>query len=253
MKSNFLNPIAAAGLLMMLGTVGTNAADILTFASPWEFLVHKDAGNNQIDPATEDADFYDTWYLPTGNPGYNGPAFSPPTAGPFGYGTIDYFTNNGITPSSLGAVPTSGTRGTAYFKTTFDLGANALSDVGLEILSDDGFILFLDGNLVTPYATYNMDVLSTQWNAFAHDFQDINGINMESQTFSFGSAFGTPLADIGPGVHTLAMSVHQANAGSSDLGLAFRLSGTLTPVPEPAATGTALLVLAAALRRRRRA
>jgi MYXO-CTERM domain-containing protein len=252
MRRNLSTFLTAATLLGTAAIQSSRAADVLTFTSPWQFLLYTDAGNNQIDPASVDPDFYDTWYLPSTNPTYNGPAFSAPTPGPFAYAAIDYFNNNGLVPSSLGNVPNSGTRGTAYFKTEFDVGANTLTNVQLEYLADDGFILFLDGNVVTPYATYNMDFISTQWNQLAHGATDVFGLGTEAQLSYQGSTFGFPLADIGPGHHTLALSLHEAAVDSSDLGLAFHLSGDLVPVPEPTSAATGLLALGALAFRRRR-
>lgn len=252
MRPNFSLSLISAGLFSLVAISSSKAADIITFSTPWRFLLYEDAASNQIDPASVDPDFYDTWYLPATNPAYNGPVFSALTPGPFAFGVIDYFTNNALVPSSLGAVPTTGTRGTTYLKTEIDLGANNLTGVEMEILADDGFILMIDGNTVTPYLTYNMDVVSTQWNQFAHGATDINGFNTEGQTFMYGTAFGTPLANIGPGKHTLSLSLHEAAPDSSDLGLAIRLSGTLVPVPEPAAAAIGLLAIGAFWLRRRR-
>jgi hypothetical protein len=97
-----------------------------------------------------------------------------------------------------------------------------------------------------------MDVISTQWNQLSHGATDIFGLGTEAQTSFQGTLFGFPLADIGPGHHTLALSLHEGAVDSSDLGLAFRLSGTLVPVPEPSVAASTLLVLGALTLRRRR-
>ena len=82
--------------------------------------------------------------------------------------------------------------------------------MGAEILADDGAVVYLDGVEVTRFnccSTPEDDYLS---------FSSSGGEEGGFTTISF-------VDDLPAGDHLLAVSVHQANTGSSDLGLGLRL------------------------------
>ena len=216
--------------------LSSKAADVILPDANWGYVHLLDATGAHIDPETLDSDFDDTFMRSVG---YNGPAFVD-GSGPFAFGGVD-----GITANTTLATPTGGTRQTTYFRTTFTLGANRLTNPVIDLLVDDGAIIYLDGAV---YRSFNMPE-----GASSDFFQFATGTVSETEhailtTLEDGS---TLLPDIGPGSHTIAISLHQVNNTSSDIGLSFSLSGDLVAIPEPSAIGLLTLGSLMVARRRR--
>jgi hypothetical protein len=135
--------------------------------------------------------------------------------GPLEYGGIDGFA--ALNASPLLWDPGSGERYTNYFRREFTTN-RAYTNVGAEILADDGAVIYLDGQEVARFNCCNTP---------------------EDDYLSFSSAGGNetsfatiPLvSNLAAGNHLLAVSVHQANTTSSDLGFGFRL--VTLPAPDP--------------------
>jgi hypothetical protein len=161
------------------------------------------------DPRNTDADFVATWQTFDGS--YNGPAFSNLTT-PMAYGTIDGFA--GLTVSAM-AAPASGSRFTAYIKTQFTLEQDAPLLV-LEALLDDGAVIYLDGSVV---ARPNMTLVTSDNHT---DLTDGVGDEANYSSISLGS--------VSAGAHTLAISLHNQSATSSDLGFDSRLLAVNPPL-----------------------
>jgi hypothetical protein len=138
-----------------------------TVIVPWDqnWDYHHPMGR---DPVSVDADFNATWFLKAADfaTSYNGPAFGGAVvvgsaantasfdkgsgAGPFGYGGIVYFTAGGAEMTAFGTAlttPNSGSRYTAYFRTTFTL-AQDYTSPRIRMVLDDGALVYLDGVLV---------------------------------------------------------------------------------------------------------
>ena len=196
--------------------------------STWEYLLYApDDGNGVFtpsDPSVVDPDFYTTWQL--GGAGYDGPAFASGAA-PLGYGDVTgdpFFTNIWDTPDPRdGAiVPPSGSRYSAYFRTTFVPTSDATA-LRISSIIDDGAIVYLDGVEIAR---------TTNFAAGAADVWDL-------LTTATGSETGVVTADIGgltlpafvPVV--ISASIHSAAVGSSDMGMNFRVATLLEPDPSP--------------------
>jgi hypothetical protein len=177
---------------------------------------------NGVDPATADptADFATTWM---NFPGYDGPAFTAGLAGPFAYGTINYFTTNSITFTAL-TTPVSGGRYTTYFKTQFTT-TQYYPAVQLQILCDDGAVIYLDGAEVRRL---NLTGTTGKANGTGDTFTMLadGTTRTEDGADTEGSIVGLALGALSAGTHTLAISVHNAANDSSDLGVYARLVGT---------------------------
>ena len=171
--------------------------DKLVFSSQWAWLHPTDG----VDPATGDADFHTTWTQPTG---YDGPAFAPPGAGVLGYDNISY----SPVVTDIGK-PNSGLRYSAYFRRELVLDKN-LVNAGIEMLCDDGAIVYIDG---VEVARANI----TGPDGYMAMADDASGTEDNTITLS--------IPDMTVGSHWIAVSLHQASTGSSDLGFAMRLFG----------------------------
>ena len=174
-----------------------------------------------VDPATLDptADFASTWHSSSG---YDGPAFSAPTAAPFRYGSIAYFTSAGISATVL-TTPATGLRYTSYFKTTFTA-STSFPEVTAQMLVDDGAVIYLDGVEIKRLNMSN--TAGDDFFAFADGAaRTEDGADTES------SLINISLGPITAGPHTLAVSVHNAASDSSDLALYLQLLGSAPPPP----------------------
>jgi len=177
----------------------------ISFGSPWNYLHPLDGR----DPDSVDPDFVATWMRPTG---YDGPAFDRSGPAILGYGGIDR--PPGIV-TNIGT-PGAGDRYTAYFRTQFTI-TDAMVNAAVEIFSDDGAVIYIDG--AGPYRN-NFSGADT-YHALADDTGDESG----TKTLA--------IPDLSAGTHTIAVSVHQSHAStSSDVGFDLRLYGQ--PVAGPA-------------------
>jgi len=183
---------------------------------------------------------------------YRGPSFSAPAPGfqggegsaPFGYGTIDYLTNPVPAPGEFSAfgtalpIPTSGDRYTNYFRTTFtvpDDGATYTSPV-LRYVMDDGGFIYLNGELILQvnmgagirdaYATLAAGTAETETQLREAELDLAAGSLTGGNTttgLEGNATVSTQILELPPGEHTLAVAVHSASNGSSDMLLALQL------------------------------
>lgn len=188
---------------------GSTYLNLVDYSTTWLYY-HPLNGRN---PVISDTDFDSTWYYNDAR--YNGPAFSSIGQGLMGYGSIDY----GPLTTNIGTPP-SGSRYTAYFKTTFTI--DAPEDVlylYADILADDGAYIYLNGQLAT---TVNVpaSAASDTYGQFANGTNNENG-NTE-QASVFRQLDPSPLV---AGQNVLAVSLHNADAGSSDLAMQMQIWG----------------------------
>jgi len=176
--------------------------DVFDFGAAWDYLHPQDGA----DPAGSDPDFDTTWMLATG---YDGPAFDGSGPGLLGFGDINW-----ASVATDISDPGSGDRYTAYFRRDFTL-ADDMVDMGLEILSDDGAVIYIDG---VEAARNNVTGADTYF-AFADGHIYPNDENTENVTRTLS------LDDLSAGTYTMAVSVHQTSATSSDMGFDLRLFG----------------------------
>jgi hypothetical protein len=213
---------SVAAILTTTLATGLFAAELVPFGASWAYLAPQSIDE---DPNFEDFDFDSTWYLPeydTSNPN----VWNDPAPEPLGYGDINGFPN-GI--ATVLDTPVSGDRYTAYFRHTFTT-TQPESGFLLEILMDDGAKIYLDG----------AEILSRNCCEFALPGDDAffdefaSAVGNEDVYARFEILKGETLS---PGEHVLAVSVHQANATSSDLGFSLQFTSGYVPPMEIMATG----------------
>ncbi|MBT8038471.1 MAG: FecR domain-containing protein [Verrucomicrobiae bacterium] len=187
---------------------------VLPTSATWNYFHPLDA----VDPAIADPDFNTTWYTQNdaGN-SYDGPTFAGSGSGLFGYGSP------GGRPNVDIGTPGSGKRYTAYFTTTFDLGAISASSVTAltaNIMADDGAFIYINGKLAANYHT-------SPGNDTYLAGMDGGGNITVSTNITLDQSL---LVD---GVNSIAVSVHQKSNDSSDLGFQMAVKATFEPVSEP--------------------
>lgn len=192
---------------------------------------------------TPDPDFDTSWYLPEAQflTTYDGPSFSAatfgdpliptsadsgPGIGPFAYGGVDGIAAPGTTLT----LPASGSRYASYYRTDFTVPAGGLIEPSLRMICDDGSFIYLDGVLI---ATVNVtDGVTDTYTSFATDATNTElGFTVPLRvagTLPGGSPGDVkvivPMPALTAGTHTLAVSVHNNAATSSDMGLLMELS-----------------------------
>lgn len=224
------NPVLKPGLNLIAISLHQQAADssdlgfdleitgdpILstTTSSDWAMLSPIDGSSNGYNPATGDSDFNSTWHSQslgsyTGVP-YDGPAFTTGHQAPFLYGGID-----GIgTPNTNIPAPSEGTRGSAYFLKEIDGGSEGYPFFGIDMLADDGAYIYLNGTLIGVAGDLPNSAASDTWDQYT----SVPGSESETTTVTL---IGNP--QILPGANLLAVSLHQFNDSSSDLGFSLEL------------------------------
>jgi hypothetical protein len=167
---------------------------VVPFGSVWEYLA------SATDPAGVDPDFHTTWYQPS----YNGPAFASGN-GLISFGGVDFQNPPGT------ALPNN--TPVLYVRKVLTL-TEPLDNAVALIVADDGGHLYLDGVRIARIVAY-----------FG------NGIYNFTTTSSVASAermvSSIPLGRLGAGTHVIAMSVHNANATSSDIGFDMSIRNVL--------------------------
>ncbi|PCJ66722.1 MAG: hypothetical protein COA58_04485 [Bacteroidetes bacterium] len=103
---------------------------------------------------------------------------------------------------------------TTYFRTTFTT-TSSFSSLDLDLLCDDGAIIYLNG---TEIHRYNMPSGTVSHSTYATSA--ISGSDEGDFT-----PYNVPSSAIISGTNTIAVEVHQATAGSSDLGFDLVLDG----------------------------
>jgi VCBS repeat-containing protein len=158
-----------------------------------------------------------TWkYLDNGSDqgtAWQSPSFNDSTwaSGPskLGYGDGDEATTVSFGPDSAAKYPTT------YFRTQFNIpNAAAFDRLIFTILHDDSAAAYLNG----------IEIQRTNLGASADsgDYANVSFPNAIENAFFTHSALGSLLVD---GTNTLAVEVHQADAGSSDMNFNFSLTG----------------------------
>ena len=208
-----VTPNSLAALTFAVATSLASALDLIPFGSDWDYMHPTDA----LDPAIADDDFNTTWFLKTDAFGaYNGPSFVTPAAGfdagrgpaPIGYGTVTYFQNNGGLATAL-TPPVEEARYTAYFRHDFTLGVG-VEYLALEMIVDDGAVIYIDG---VRWQSVNFDDDDTYLSLASRSGDENNPVSII-----------TGIGGLTAGDHTIAVSLHQNSATSSDLGFDLRLS-----------------------------
>ena len=124
-----------------------------------------------------------------------------------------------------------------FFRKQVDItGAASFLSLQCEVLADDGAIIYLNGKEV---GRQNMPAGGVGFETLA------SGSGVSGDAESTYNVFVLDPADLVEGENTIAVQVHQATAGSSDLGFDFSLSGTVPPGGAPSVTvGETMLITA---------
>ncbi len=202
--------LLAAAICGIAAPPAAQAADIIAITDAWDYLSPTDG----VDPATLDPDFATTWYNTDGS--YDGPGFTN-AAGPFSYGGITAIGNTGtfIGVGGTATAPTSGLRYTAYFKKQFTLDQD-YNQLILEMILDDGAVIYIDG---VERARLNMSS-TTKANTTGDTYTMLANNAPDESTYFTPAALGALTA----GTHTIAISLHNSETTSSDLGMAARVT-----------------------------
>ncbi|MFT6595314.1 MAG: hypothetical protein ACJAT3_001289 [Akkermansiaceae bacterium] len=190
---------------------------------------------------------------------YSGPSFTTGGIGfeagagvsPIGYGAIAYTTALDPEPAEFTALgttlttPASGERYTAYFRTTFTVpdDGNFYTNPRIRYILDDGAFVYLDGEpiLLVNVAANVLDDYAATAAGTGNTESQIRTANL---SLAVGSRTGSNtvvdpaigdnatvlknLPSLAPGTHTLAVSVHNTKATSSDLALAVQVVTDVT-------------------------
>ena len=120
---------------------------------------------------------------------------------------------------------------TTYFRRSFNVtGAAAVQALNLNILRDDGVIVYING---TEVARQNMPAGPVTYQTFTSSIVD--GAN---ETTYFAST-ASPLPVLVEGANTIAVELHQRDGNSSDLGLDLELISLAAPGTPPTVALTA--------------
>ena len=187
------------------------------------------------------------------NVDYSGPSFMTSGEGfdagsseaPFGYGLINYFDDPLPPPAEINefstvlTAPASGDRLTNYFRTTFVVpdDGNFYVNPQIRYILDDGGYIYLDGELILrvniadaadDYTRAALGTASTETHIRTADLSlkegTTTGGNAEVDPAIAGNAVVVEkLARLTPGTHTLAVSLHNTGATSSDMLLALQV------------------------------
>jgi hypothetical protein len=145
-----------------------------------------------------------------------------PRSGLFGYGAIGL----GAITENIGQPP-SGSRYTAYFSTTIDLGpnaANTVTDLTADVLADDGAFVYINGQLA---GGLNVGGISDTYLALTGPVGNEGALT----TITLDKSL---LID---GVNSISVSVHNTGNTSSDLGFQMEIVAAVPTNIAPTITG----------------
>lgn len=198
-------------------------SEIYPVEGKWESLLAKTKDGLTFDPEGLDPDFDRTWRRPES---YDGPGFSRPSRGPFGWGVLDF--GKLRTPlGGKGYFPPEGERYTAYFRTEI-IPKEDVRVLGIEGVFDDGAIFYLDDEEIGRI-NVDQEKDADDWKTVADaptnrvkvgSGQDMAEISAEKVT-NYLVTEGLSLRAGKP--FRLAVSLHNADPQSSDLGMSLRV------------------------------
>jgi hypothetical protein len=207
-----------AGCLSPFGFVLTANAqvEIVPIDAMWRYLSPDGAAE---DPGDVNPNFDTTWFTA----GFNDSSWSGPDTGPFDYGGVNGVVNN-PTVNFL-VEPPAGDRYTNYFRHQFTT-TQRYTNLGFDILADDGAVVYLDGQVVLRFNCCRDSAGND-----VDDYLSFTTAGGNEDRFRL-ERLDEALA-LNPGNHLLAVSLHQADVNSSDLGMGLRLLANVPPPPPP--------------------
>lgn len=209
-------PLTVVFVLFACVSASAQITSILHEKEDGWYYYHPTSGAN---PSTSDIDFHSSWYRRslenyTGTRHYNGPGFQRGQA-PFSYGIV-----GGITPGTHLALPNEGRRHASYFLKVVDGGSYGFHSLDISLLADDGAFVYLNGTLIARDNVAGSNSYTKTADEYAHE-----------STYDPLQLAGTP--ELRPGPNLLAVSVHNFDSNSTDLGFAMRMQGISGIHPKP--------------------
>ena len=190
-------------------------AELVSDATPWDYLFVVGASGRPIDPELIDGDFRKTWPL---EEGYDGPPFNKGGFSPLGYGDYHRF----IVRTNLGGAPDYKPEAdrsfTAYLRTTFTPKEN-VTGLGIEGIFDDGAVLYVNGQEACRF-NISPDKDAARWDTLA-DGDTLGEDQPTSSTVQYGLVKELALP-AGKPVH-IAVSVHSSAANNYDTLFSMRM------------------------------
>ena len=193
---------------------------IFSGGQTWEWLHPL----TSVDPTT-DPNWAANWRTP-GNASTS-PAWNAAAPAPLAYGGIDLLPG---TATNIGTPSTTANQNAAYFRRSFTT-TSTITRLSAEILADDGAYIYIDNLAGVPV---NMGAVADAFLTTACAAANATNTEALTKTVDLTSVIGAGLA---PGVHTIAVSLHQLGSSSSDGGFDLQLRETTVSY------GTALAVL----------
>lgn len=228
----------------------------------WDFM-HPMGALPAGSGATEPNSGVTKWYAPQSefNASYTGPVFGGPRvngipatpgsydsgsgAGPLGYNAIDYPTGGRLPTgqfaglSTLLTSPSADNYRTGYFRTTFTVPAqNFHVKPVIQYIMDDGGFVYLDGvpvlrvNMAAGAADAYAGLAANTTDTEAYiRYADLSlpagsvtgGNTVGGQNLAGNAVVLQQVLQLAPGVHTIAASVHNGSATSTDIALALQV------------------------------
>lgn len=253
--------LAAVALLTHLPAQLSAQSTLIDWSHTWNYMQPTagalPAGSGTTTPHPDGTT---PWYASASQFGsYTGPSFTTggvgfeagAGVGPLGYGTINYITTPNPAPGEFTAfgttltTPSSGERFAVYFRTTFTVpdDGNFYVLPQLRYVMDDGGFIYLDGEPILrvntaaatldEYLTFSAGTANTEEPIRTADLSLPVGSTTGGNTVVDPAIGGNAvvlksIARLSPGVHTLAISLRNNNATSSDMILATQLNATVT-------------------------
>lgn len=190
-------------------------AELISDATPWDYLFVLGASGRPIDPELIDSDFRKTWTL---EEGYDGPPFNEGGFTPLGYGDYHRFivrTNLGGTP---GYKPEADRSFTAYLRTTFTPD-HQVTGLGIEGIFDDGAVVYVNGQEAYRF-NLSPDKDASRWDTLAEG-PELGEDQPTSSTVQYGVIKGLDLPAGKP--VQIAVSVHSFAANNYDTLFSMRM------------------------------
>lgn len=223
--------LIAIGLIALPSSLSAQLVEdeiLIASGADWEYLYYSDVANVPADPATANPLFHSTWHTPaaySGTPAFlSGPAM-------LGWGEVPNGAGNLVVTQIWGnrdgnAIPPSGERYTSYLRTTFTP-TSTVTDLRFDGRIDDGAIFYVNG---VEVSRINVDGdASTDpdtWTLFAASGGSETVNRVSDVTLPTPLPAGVPVS--------LAVSLHNVNATSSDIGFDTRVVSLIPPPPVPA-------------------
>ncbi len=187
---------------LKLSTVPTSTGTVLVHQnSTWEYL---DGGNNPPDDSWKQNNFTGSWASGAAELGYNDGSDDASDLDEGQVTTISYGSDASNKPI------------TYYFRQEFTVNSIEAGELRLEILRDDGAVVYINGAEVARSNMPGGTITSTTTasGSVSHEFEDLYYKYLVPSTY------------LSTGTNTIAVEIHQSSKSSSDVSFNLKLSFT---------------------------